>query len=158
MQCNKKQLFRIILIILLFFTLFFQLVKTKEFLNKKQLLVNKIIKQGQVNNNLKNEYLKIVNNQTKAAAAKNDLKENTAKILAELKTFNLKLIDFSSSQTELNLNLNGSFHSILNFIYYLENKMNQIKIAEFKIKNSNSNLFFFLKLKNELIKNEEKDF
>jgi hypothetical protein len=33
--------------------------------------------------------------------------------------------------------------------------MNQFKIAEFKIKNGEKDLFFFLKLKNELIKNEK---
>ncbi|MGM0500068.1 MAG: hypothetical protein ACQERL_07685 [Bacillota bacterium] len=158
MEINREQLLRSILIILLLFILLFQLVKTKEFSNKKQLLETGIIKQKLINSDLKNKYLQTVNTQTKAAETKSDLKESTADILAELKTFNLKLIDFSSAQTELNLNLNGSFHSILNFIYYLEIEMNQFKIAEFKIKNSDNDLFFFLKLKNELIINEKNIF
>ncbi|CCU79352.1 hypothetical protein HSACCH_01261 [Halanaerobium saccharolyticum subsp. saccharolyticum DSM 6643] len=155
MIINRKQLLRIILIILLLFILIFQVIKTKEFSNKKELLQAEIMKQQLLNFNLKNEHLKTINSKTKVAAAENDIKESTAQILAELKTFNLKLIDFSSAQTELTLNLNGSFHSILNFIYYLESEMNQFKIAEFKIKNGENDLFFFLKLKNELIKNEK---
>ena len=158
MRINRKQLLRIILIILLLFILIFQGIKTKEFSNKKEQLQAEIIKQQLRNFNLKNEYLKTINNNAKAAAAESDIKESTAQILAELKIFNLKLIDFSSAQTELNLNLNGSFHSILNFIYYLESEMNQFKIAEFKIKNGEKDLFIFLKLKNELIKNEKNIF
>jgi len=158
MEFNRQQLLRIIVIILMLFILPFQLVKTKEFSSKKQLLEAGIIKQKLINNSLKNKYLKFINNKTQAAVTKSDLKESTAEILAELKTFDLTLIDFSSAQSELNLNLNGSFHSILKFIYYLEIEMNQFKIVELKIKKSDSNLFFFLKLKNELITNEKNIF
>lgn len=154
MEINRKQLLRSILIILLLFILLFQFVKTKEFSNKKQLLETGLIKQKLINSDLKKKYLQTVNTQTKAVETKSDFKKSTADILTELKTFNLKLIDFSSAQTELNLNLNGSFHSILNFIYFLEVEMNQFKIAEFKIKNNDNDLFLFLKLKNELITNE----
>src|SRR6056297_2989359 len=104
MRINRKQLLRIILIILLLFILIFQGIKTKEFSNKKEQLQAEIIKQQLRNFNLKNEYLKTINNNAKAAAAESDIKESTAQILAELKIFNLKLIDFSSAQTELNLN------------------------------------------------------
>jgi nitrous oxide reductase len=154
MEINRKQLLRSILIILFLFILLFQFVKTKEFSNKKQLLETGLIKQKLINSDLKKKYLQTVNTQIKAVETKSDFKKSTADILTELKTFNLKLIDFSSAQTELNLNLNGSFHSILNFIYFLEVEMNQFKIAEFKIKNNDNDLFFFLKLKNELITNE----
>lgn len=154
MEINRKQLLRSILIILFLFILLFQFVKTKEFSNKKQLLETGLIKQKLINSDLKKKYLQTVNTQIKAVETKSDFKKSTADILTELKTFNLKLIDFSSAQTELNLNLNGSFHSILNFIYFLEVEMNQFKIAEFKTKNNDNDLFFFLKLKNELITNE----
>jgi hypothetical protein len=156
MKIKKGKLLRIILILLLLFILAFQVAKTKEFFNKKELLQNEIEKQQQQNINLKNKYLKTVyNNKAKETETKTRLKENTAEILTDLKNYNLKLVDFSSAQTELNLNLNGDFYSILNFIHYLEIEKNQFKIEEFKIKNNDSNLFFFLKLKNELIKNEK---
>jgi hypothetical protein len=80
-----------------------------------------------------------------------DIKEKTAVILAELEKYNLVLIDFSSTETELNLNLKGDFHSILNFMFYLENNIESLKIVEFKIKENQNELFFFARLKNELI-------
>lgn len=114
--------------------------------------------QSQKNNKLQEKYVRNIHAQDKENIEKKKLKKRTSEIVAQSENFNLKLIDFSSSETELNLNFNGSFHSILNFIYYLEIEMDQFKIAEFKIKNSNNDLFFFLKLKNELIKNEKNIF
>lgn len=75
---------------------------------------------------------------------------STANIIEKSKAFNLELIDFSSSKTELNLNLYGKFHSILSFFNYLE-EIENIKIIEFKLKSERKSLFLFIKLRKELI-------
>lgn len=155
MIIKRQQLLKIILIITLLFILFFQILKTKEVFNEKTFFEAEIIKEQSKISKLKNKYLKTVNNKDNQNRTNNGIKEGTAEILAELKKINLKLIDFNSVQTELNLNLQGSFNSILKFIYFLEIEMNQYEISELKIKNSDTDLFCFLKLKNELIKNEK---
>lgn len=155
MIIKRQQLLKIILIITLLFILFFQILKTKEVFKEKTFFEAEIIKEQSKISKLKNKYLKTVNNKDNQNRTNNGIKEGTAEILAELKKINLKLIDFNSVQTELNLNLQGSFNSILKFIYFLEIEMNQYEISELKIKNSDTDLFCFLKLKNELIKNEK---
>lgn len=74
------------------------------------------------------------------------LAAKTASILAKVKTLNLKLIDLNRTKNEINLNISGDFHSILNLIKYLEIEMIDLKIREFKLKDNNQNLFLFLKL------------
>lgn len=130
-------------------------LKSREIIKERKMLQFEISVQQEENSNLENLYL---NNSRSSRSAKIEsnkqafnLKEKTAEILAEIQIFNLELVDFSSSEAELNLNLSGDFASILNFLYYLENKIEVLKIEEFKIKENRDKLFFFVKLKNELI-------
>ena len=152
MKIKQKRIFIIFLGALLLLLLIIQLSKSKEIIDQNQLLQFKIRKQQQQNHILKSEYLKSYksNNSDKSVQAIK-LKECTAEILLKAKKSNLKLIDFSSAQNELNLNITGDFHSILNFVQFLEGKMIGLQIEELKIKKNNNELFFFLKLKNELI-------
>mgnify|MGYP006442026771 CR=1 FL=1 len=152
MTIKQNKLLKISLVFLLLFILIVQGLKSREIVNKKELLQFEISAQQQQNSNLQNKYSN--HSRSSNLSIKNqsfDLKEKTAAILSELQNFNLELIDFSSSKAELNLNLSGDFNSILNFIYYLENQIESLKIEEFKIKKNRNKLFFFVKLKNELI-------
>lgn len=155
MFINQTKLFKISLIFLLLFLLIVQGLKSKEIVKEKDRLQLKILEQQKQNYNLKNEYsTKISINNSKSKSQLIDIKEKTAVILAEAEEYNLILIDFSSTETELNLNLKGNFHSILNFIFYLENGIEALKIIEFKIKKNQDTLFFYVRLKNELVENE----
>ena len=152
MKINQNKLLKISLVLLLLLLLIVQALKTREIIKEKKLLQFAISDQQQQNSDLQNEYS--INQESSNLNINNqpfDLKEKTAEILSELKILNLKLIDFSSSEAELNLNLTGDFNSILNCIYYLENQIEDLKIEEFKIKANRDKLFFFIKLKNELI-------
>lgn len=152
MIINRKKLLKISLIFLLLFLLLVQGLKSREIIKKKELLQLKILEQQKHNHDLKNKYS--TKSSTSNSKSKNhliDIKEKTAVILAELEKYNLILIDFISTETELNLNLKGNFHSVLNFLFYLENNIESLKIVEFKIKENQNELFFFVKLKNELI-------
>ncbi len=152
MIINQTKLFKISLILLLLFLLLVQGLKSREIIKKKELLQLKILEQQKQNHDLKNKYTtKISTSNSKNKNQLIDIKEKTAVILAELEKYNLVLIDFSSTETELNLNLKGDFHSILNFMFYLENNIESLKIVEFKIKENQNELFFFARLKNELI-------
>ena len=128
----------------------FQAFKLKNNLVQKEIITVELKKQQFKINSLKNNYrLKSRNFNLKEKNI--SLKDSTAEILNKLKTLNLNLIDFSSTKTELNLNINGNFHSLLKLLYYLENEISGIKIKELKLKNNDNNLFFYIKLKNELI-------
>ncbi len=152
MKFNQNKLLKLALIFLILFLIIFQGLKIRAVINKIELLQSKISAQQQQNNNLETEYLnKSRSSDLKSSNPHFDLKEKTAEILSELKLYNLELIDFSSSKAELNLNLSGDFSAILNFIYYLETEIISLKIDEFKIKKNSEQLFFYLKLKNELI-------
>jgi hypothetical protein len=152
MKYNQNKILKLALILLVIFLIIIQGLKIRTVINKIELLQSKISTQQQQNNNLQAEYL----NKSRSSNLKSnnplfDLKEKTAEILSELKSYNLELIDFSSSKAELNLNLSGDFSAILNFIYYLETDIISLKIDEFKIKKNSNQLFFYLKLKNGLI-------
>ncbi|RAK11045.1 hypothetical protein C8C77_10323 [Halanaerobium saccharolyticum] len=152
MIINQKKIFKISLIFLLLFLLLSQGLKSREIIKEKEIMQYKISEQKQQNNNLKNEYsTKISMRNSESDNQLINIKEKTAAILAKVQKYDLILIDFSSTETELNLNLEGNFHSILNFVYYLENSIESLKIIEFKIKKNKDTLFFFVKLKNELI-------
>lgn len=152
MIISQNKTLKIILIIILLFLVIFQALKCRNIINKKELLQSKISAQQLQVDKAEAEYL----NESRNINLKNinqnfDFKEKTAVILSELKSFDLKLIDFSSSKSELNLNLSGKFNAVLDFIYYLETEIKVFKIEEFKIKKNSNKLFFYLKLKNELI-------
>jgi FtsZ-binding cell division protein ZapB len=152
MKYNQNKILKLALILLVIFLIIIQGLKIRTVINKIELLQSKISTQQQQNNNLQAEYLtKSRSSNLKSNNPLFDLKEKTAEILSELKSYNLELIDFSSSKAELNLNLSGDFSAILNFIYYLETDIISLKIDEFKIKKNSKQLFFYLKLKNGLI-------
>ena len=152
MKYNQNKILKLALILLVIFLIILPGLKIRTLINKIALLQSKISTQQQQNNNLQAEYLtKSRSSNLKSNNPLFDLKEKTAEILSELKSYNLELIDFSSSKAELNLNLSGDFSAILNFIYYLETDIISLKIDEFKIKKNSNQLFFYLKLKNGLI-------
>jgi len=152
MIVKKKKLIIVLSALILLFLLSVQIVKSNTLLKEKEMLQAEISKQEEKNYFLKNKYnqtKKIKNSRVKTKNV--GLKENTAEILTEIKKIDLKLIDLSSTENELNLNLSGDFHSILHFINYLESETAALKIEEFKIKKNDYDLFLFLKLKKELI-------
>lgn len=152
MIINQNKVIKLSLVFLLLLLLIFQGLKSREIIKEKKLLQFEISAQQQLNNKLQNKYSNSNRGSNSGTESQPfNLKEKTAEILSELKIFNLQLIDFSSSEAELNLNLRGDFNSILNFTYYLENQIEGLKIEEFKIKENRDQLFFFVKLKNELI-------
>jgi len=152
MVIKKNKLIRIALIFLLLFLLLQQGLKIRKIIKERELLWSEITVQQQLNGDLEAEYINHIRSRDLSNVDQSlDLEEKTSEILSELKIFNLELIDFSSSKSELNLNLSGNFTSILNFIYYLETESLLLKIDEFKIKKNQDQLFFYLKLKNELI-------
>lgn len=149
---KRKRLLIISAVILLCLLLVMQFGKTRDLFAAKKTLEKEIEAQQKQNALLKSKYPS-AESSDKAADQKetSSLKESTAQILAEIKVYDLQLIDFSSGKNELNLNLQGEFKSILSFIYYLESELNFLEISEFKIKDESRELFFFIKLKNELI-------
>jgi len=154
MKFKNEKLIRLLLIVLLLIFFMVQAAASRDFFNKKELLQSQLEKQQLQNFKLKMKYKNSLSLKQDQKTKTEAIKKSTAEILDKLKKVNLSLLDFSSTQTEVNLNLEGNFYSILKFIQYLETQQNQLKISEFKIKNNDINLFFFLKLKNELIKNE----
>jgi len=155
MKFKNEKLIRLLLIVLLLIVFIVQTAASRNFLNKKELLQSQIKNQRLQNEKLKRKYKNQLKLRPDLRNKAVTLKKNTAEIIEQSKKLNLVLVDLSSAQTELNLNLKGDFHSILKFIQYLELEQNQLEITEFKIKNNGTKLFFFLKLKNELIKNEK---
>jgi len=155
MKFKNEKLIRLLLIVLLLIVFIVQTAASRNFLNKKELLQSQIKNQRLQNEKLKRKYKNQLKLRPDLRNKAVTLKKNTAEIIEQSKKLNLVLVDLSSAQTELNLNLKGDFHSILKFIQYLELEQNQLEITEFKIKNNGNKLFFFLKLKNELIKNEK---
>lgn len=152
MEINQKRVFLFSAVILLGILFLTQLLLTKELFEESGLLQTEINKQRGQNKILENNYQQLrKEKRLKTNFKRAGLKENTAEILEKLKFFKLRLLDFSSGSNELNLNLTGNFHSILQFMQYLEDQMIGLEIAEFKIKSSGNHLFLFLKLKNELI-------
>ena len=149
---KRKRLLIIAAVILLCLFLVMQLGKSKELFESKKVLEQEIEAQQKQNALLVNKY-SLAGSSEKTPAQKEmiNLKEAAALILTEIKVYNLELIDFSSGKNELNLNLKGEFKSILSFINYLESELKFLEIAEFKIKDDSRDLFFFVKLKNELI-------
>lgn len=147
---KKEKIIVILITILLLFLLIFQLNKAKTNLKKAETIKNQVNQLQQLNRNLELNYHKSLNNQN---VIKKEQKESGFEtlILAKLEEFNLAMIDFSSTETELNLNLNGDFHSILHFIYYLELSLVQLEIKNFKIKTDTNSLFFFIKIEKELV-------
>jgi hypothetical protein len=149
---ERKKLLMISAVVLLIFILVLQLGKSRDSFKIKKILQNEIEKQQKQNSLLENEYYRAGSLDKSAVEGKiSSLKRSTSQILADLAEYDLKLIDFSSTENELNLNLKGSFKSIIHFIYYLESELKSLKIEEFKIKDDSKGLFFYLKLKNELI-------
>ena len=144
MLSKKKKIIKISLLLLLFFLLIIQGVKGRSIIQEHKSLYLEITKQQNKNQTLKNKY-------SSSSRQLFDLKAKTSEIFAELKSCSLKIIDYSSTEGELNLNLRGDFNSILKFIYYLDNETEGLKVDEFKIKEDQDNLFFFVKLKNELM-------
>lgn len=152
MKIKKEKILIISVVFILLILIMFQLGKTKSLISQKMKLESAIKKQQLENSYLKTQSQnKLKSIKLKQNNPKINLEAESSEILKKLNEFDLKLIDFSSNQKELNLNLSGDFHSFLTFIYHLENKINKIEIIEFKIKNVENQLFFFLKLKNELI-------
>jgi len=152
MIIKQNKSLKIVLIILLIILIAVQALKSREIIKENKILQFEISKQQQENSLLENKYAnKRLDSNLSSNKQVFDIKAKTAEILSELQIFDLELIDFSSSKAELNLNLSGDFISILNFIYYLENQSEAFKIDEFKIKENSDQLFFFVKLKNELI-------
>ena len=152
MKIKKEKILIISVVFILLILIMFQLGKTKSLISQKMKLESAIKKQQLENSYLKTQSQnKLKRIKSKQNNPKINLEAESSEILKKLNKFDLKLIDFSSNQKELNLNLSGDFHSFLTFIYHLENKINKIEIIEFKIKNVENQLFFFLKLKNELI-------
>lgn len=150
MIINQNKVIKISLVFILLMLLMFQVVRSKAIIKEKKLLQFELTEKQKLITDLKNNYSNR-RNYLSPNSQPFDIKTKTAEILSKINSFNLKLIDFSSSEAELNLNLRGEFNSILNFIYYLENSTEALKVEEFKIKDDNNNLFLFLKLKNELI-------
>ncbi|MFW6251741.1 MAG: hypothetical protein ACOC27_00725 [Halanaerobium sp.] len=149
---KKEKIIRIAVVFLFCFLIIIQLTGSRELFKAKKLLQREIEKQQKQNILLEKEYFSAETSSAQPHInSKQDLKELTAQVLAELKVYNLKLIDFSSAETELNLNLSGDFNSVLRFLYYLENEIGVLSIEEFKIKDDSRDLFFFIKLKKELI-------
>lgn len=149
---KRKKLVIISAVFLLCLLLFMQLGKSREQLALRRSLESEIEAQQKQILILENKYTSAESSKkTPARKQKSNLKDSTAQILAELKLYDLELIDFSSGENELNLNLQGEFKSILSFIYYLETELKFLEIAEFKIKDDSRKLFCFVKLKNELI-------
>ena len=144
MLSKKKKIIKISLLLLLFFLLIIQGVKGRSIIQEHKSLYLEITKQQYKNQTLKNKH-------PSSSRQLFDLKAKTSEIFAELKSCSLKIIDYSSTEGELNLNLRGDFNSILKFIYYLDNETEGLKVDEFKIKEDQDNLFFFVKLKNELM-------
>lgn len=152
MKNNKKKLMSILLALLLVLLLIAQVSKTFNFYQEKIMLESEIFEQQHKKNFLVSKYQKAMKITNKKKNNYNiDLKANTAAILSKIKVMDLKLIDFSSSENELNLNIKSDFHSILSFIYYLESEINILKIKELKLKKSENSLFLFLKLEKELV-------
>lgn len=152
MIIKQNKLLKIILVVLFLLLIIIQTLNCRNIINKKELLLAEISVQQEEISNLEAEYIyKKRNSKLGSIRQAPNLKEKTAEILSKLESFNLELIDFSSSEAELNLNLSGDFSTILNFIYYLEAEIKVLKISEFKIKKNSGQLFFYLKLKNELI-------
>ena len=152
MIIKQNKLLKIILVVLFLLLIIIQTLNCRNIINEKELLLAEISVQQEEISNLEAEYIyKKRNSKLGSIRQAPNLKEKTAEILSKLESFNLKLIDFSSSEAELNLNLSGDFSTILNFIYYLEAEIKALKISEFKIKKNSDQLFFYLKLKNELI-------
>lgn len=152
MIIKQNKLLKIILVVLFLLLIIIQTLNCRNIINKKELLLAEISVQQEEISNLEAEYIyKKRNSKLGSIRQAPNLKEKTAEILSKLESFNLELIDFSSSEAELNLNLSGDFSTILNFIYYLEAEIKALKISEFKIKKNSGQLFFYLKLKNELI-------
>ena len=149
---NRKKLVIISAVSLLGLLLFMQFGKSREQLAVRRSLEREIEAQQEQNTLLENKYSTVEGPEMNSGREKKyNLKDSTAQILTELKINNLELIDFSSGENELNLNLQGEFKSILSFIYYLETELKFLEIAEFKIKDDSRKLFCFVKLKNELI-------
>lgn len=152
MKNNKKKLMSILLALLLVLLLIAQVSKTFNLYQEKTMLESEIFEQQHKKNFLVSKYQKAMKITNKKKNNYNiDLKANTAAILSKIKVMDLKLIDFSSSENELNLNIKSDFHSILSFIYYLESEINILKIKELKLKKSENSLFLFLKLEKELV-------
>lgn len=152
MKNNKKKLMSILLALLLVLLLIAQVSKTFNFYQEKTMLESEIFEQQHKKKFLVSKYQKAMKITNKKKNNYNiDLKANTAAILSKIKVMDLKLIDFSSSENELNLNIKSDFHSILSFIYYLESEINILKIKELKLKKSENSLFLFLKLEKELV-------
>lgn len=153
MLVNQNKIFKIVFVIFLLFIIIIQLINSRGLSEEKKMLSSKISVQQRQNYNLEADYLKQNNsvNEKTIKQATFDLKKKTALILSEAENYNLELIDFNSSKAELNLNLKGNFSDVLNFIFFLEKQIKELVIGEFKIKKSDSKLFFYLKLKNGLI-------
>lgn len=152
MKNNKKKLMSILLALLLVLLLIAQVSKIFNLYQEKIMLESEIFEQQHKKNFLVSKYQKAMKITNKKKNNYNiDLKANTAAILSKIKVMDLKLIDFSSSENELNLNIKSDFHSILSFIYYLESEINILKIKELKLKKSENSLFLFLKLEKELV-------
>lgn len=147
---NEKALFYLIFFLLIIILLF-QVFKLKNNLSLQERLNYKLEKQQLKINTLKNNYRIKGSNLNLKEKNNISLKNNTAQILNKLKTLNLSLIDFSSTKTEFNLNISGDFHSLLKLLYYLENEIPGIKIEELKLKSSNNSIFFYIKIRDELI-------
>lgn len=149
MKIKKEQLL-IIIAVMLFLLLIFQIYQLKIKVNQVKNFELKILKAQQLNRNLEADYYE----KLKHNNLKNNqmiLKDFDTLILAKLEQFNLKMIDFSSTETELNLNLTGDFHSILHFIHFLEVKVGKLNITNFKIKDRAEDLFLFIKIEKELV-------
>lgn len=154
MKVKKSKLFKLLIVFLFLLLIMFQSLAIKRLFNENKTLKTKIIQQLEINERTKQEYKNNktkIQIETKAKTVKNLNHNNlTAEILNHLEKLNLVLIDYSNNQGNLNININGDFHSILNLFNYLENEK-FVKIMEFKLKNNQENLFLFIKIKNELI-------
>lgn len=148
MKKKKRRLFLAIFIVLVVILISLQISKAKDLFLEANSIGAEIENIGEINHYLKKDYLKQreKNDQQQKRSAKEDIKANTAQILERVKKTNLKLIDFSSADNELYLNLSGNFNSLLLFINYLEEEIADIEIRELKLKNNSDDLFLFLKI------------
>ena len=151
MKYQAKKIFNSLLILLIVILIIFQFIKIGNNLDSKNSLQAEVLKEEINNQRLENQYIKEKaenHNKNKKTAVDSflNLKAGSSEILEELKAFDLKLIDFTTSEAELNLNLNGDFNSILAFINLIETKSSILFIKEFKLKRDSDSLFLFLKV------------
>ena len=136
----------IILNILLLIVIFYSIKNKSAAINdlEQQLL----IKENQFQE-LKKSYLD-KRNQLKQeqdeSSIKLNLQQKAAQITKFAGQFNLKLNQYSSSEEEIILNLNGEYSEIYSFIKALEEKWQDLKIYQLRLSKDKQKLLLILKI------------